>query len=532
MRGTASSKPSPSSKRATATVFAALLIFAALAAWWCFSRGYTLYWGDAEAHLYSARRIIDSRTPGYEQIGTVWLPLPHLLMLPVVGDDYLWRTGLAGAIPSVLAFAIAGAGLFSLVRLLFASTAAALCATALFALNPNVLYVSSIPMTESILLAALTWTLYFTARFEGSRNTWAAVGAGFCAAAACLTRYEGWFLLPPLALLFLIRGGLRPAVVFSVIAGAAPLYWLAHNQYLYSNALDFYNGPYSPMAIQGGKPYPGKGDLTTAARYYWETVEHCAGATLLWMGLAGLAAAIWKRAWSVVALLALIPAFYVVNVWGGASPIFVPTLWPGSYYNTRYGMPTLPLLILGAAAIVAVTPDRFRRAVAWLVLLVAIIPWLAYPNVNNWITWKESEVNSIARRKWTSDAAAFIAGHYRPGDGILITAGDPFGVIREAGLTLKDTLHVGNGPHAHAALMRPDLFLWEKWVIGISADAVSSAIMKDMKTARRYKLVRTLHEKHGPVIEIYQRIDDNPIYQGARSEERLPAHVDERSSAR
>jgi len=245
------------------------------------------------------------------------------------------------------------------------------------------------------------------------------------------------------------------------------------------------------------------------------------------MGAAGLLAALWKRAWAVVALLALIPVFYVINVWGGASPIFVPTLWPGSYYNTRYGMPTLPLLILGAAALVAILPASIQKGAAVFVALAAFIPWAAYPNANNWITWKESEVNSVARREWTRKAAAFIAGQYRKGDGILITAGDPFGIVREAGLTLRDTLHVGNGPHAQAALMRPDLFLWEKWVIGIATDPVSSAMMKDMKTARRYQLVRTLHEKYGPVIEIYQRIDDNPIYEGARREERLSADVGE-----
>ena len=527
MRGTASSKRSPNSSGATAFVFLALLVLGAVFAAWCYSRGYTLYWGDAEAHLYSARRIVDSRTPGYEQIGTVWLPLPHLLMLPLAANDYLWRTGIAGAIPSVFAFAVAGAGLFAMVRLLFASGAAAACAVALFAMNPNMLYVSSIPMTESILLAALMWTLYFTARFAVTPGSGSAAAAGLCAAAACLTRYEGWFLLPFLALVFLVRGGLKPAVVFSVIAGAAPLYWLAHNQYLYSNALDFYNGPYSPMAIQGGKPYPGKGDFPTAARYYYEAVDHCAGTVLLWVGAAGLLAALWKRAWAVVALLALIPVYYVINLWGGASPIFVPTLWPGTYYNTRYGMPTLPLLILGAAAIVAVVPTQLQKGVAVFVAAAAFIPWVAYPSTNNWITWKESEVNSVARREWTRKAAAFLAGHYRKGDGILITAGDPFGIVREAGLTLRDTLHVGNGPHAQAALMRPDLFLWEKWVIGIAADAVSSAMMKDMKTARRYQLVRALHEKNGPVIEIYRRIDDYPIYEGARREERFSADVGE-----
>ena len=33
-------------------------------------RGWLLYYGDAEAHLNIARRIVDSRTPGYDQVGT------------------------------------------------------------------------------------------------------------------------------------------------------------------------------------------------------------------------------------------------------------------------------------------------------------------------------------------------------------------------------------------------------------------------------------------------------------------------------
>jgi hypothetical protein len=489
-------------------VWAVLLLFGAAVAAWFFARGYVLYFGDAEAHLDIARRVVDSRTPGYEQIGTVWLPLPHVLMLPLAANDTLWRTGLAGTLPSVLCFSLAGLALFATLRRLYASAAAALCGVALFALNPNVLYLSSIPMTESLLFATLFGLLYFVVRGSPA-------GAGVCAAAACLTRYEGWVLLPPIAVYFLLRGGVRPAVIFSAIAGAAPLGWFAHNFYFHGNPLEFYNGPYSPMAIQAGRPYPGKHDLTTAARYYYEAVALCANPVLLWAGLLGLAAALWKRAWIAVALLGIVPVFYVLNLYGGASPVFVPTLWPGSYYNTRYGMGTIPLLILGAAAIVAVLPVRAQKLAAVAVVFAATVPWLAYPHPNNWIVWKESEVNSVARRAWTRDAAAFLRAHYRKGDGILISAGDPFGIVREAGLRLRDTLHVGNGPHAHAALMRPDLFLWEKWAIGISADAVASAMMKDVVTARRYKLVRTLHEKDGPVIEIYQRTHEDPIHQSA-----------------
>ena len=42
-----------------------------------------LYYGDAVSHLVRAREFVNSARPGLlEQIGTGWLPLPHLLLLP------------------------------------------------------------------------------------------------------------------------------------------------------------------------------------------------------------------------------------------------------------------------------------------------------------------------------------------------------------------------------------------------------------------------------------------------------------------
>ena len=88
---------SKSSKRSLISSGVAFVLMAALgsaAAAWFYFHGYTLYYGDAEAHLNTARRIVDSRTPGYDQLGTPWLPLPHLLMIPFVMNDALWRSGL------------------------------------------------------------------------------------------------------------------------------------------------------------------------------------------------------------------------------------------------------------------------------------------------------------------------------------------------------------------------------------------------------------------------------------------------------
>src|SRR5262249_34873058 len=98
--------------RALLAAIGVLIAVSGWACWYFVRHGYVLYYGDAEAHLNIARRIFDSRTPGPEQIGTVWLPLPHLLMVPFATRDEWWRSGLAGTIPSALCFVLAGAFLF------------------------------------------------------------------------------------------------------------------------------------------------------------------------------------------------------------------------------------------------------------------------------------------------------------------------------------------------------------------------------------------------------------------------------------
>src|SRR5580700_1096550 len=81
-----------------------------------FQHGDLLLYGDAVAHMNIARRLFDSRTPGLLQLGTVWLPLPHLLMLPFLIFDAAWQSGIGGSIPSMIAYALGTAGIFRLVR--------------------------------------------------------------------------------------------------------------------------------------------------------------------------------------------------------------------------------------------------------------------------------------------------------------------------------------------------------------------------------------------------------------------------------
>jgi hypothetical protein len=497
-------------------VFALLLAIGAAFAAFVQSRGYTLYYGDAEAHLNIARRIVDSRTPGYDQIGTVWLPLPHVLMLPLIGDDHMWRTGLAGAIPGVLCFALAGMALFAATRLIFESTAAGVCAALLLALNPNVLYLQSIPMTEAVMLASFCGLLYFCARFSAKPSMWAIAGAALCSLAASATRYEGWFVIPFVCLFLLFKGGSRAALVFGAVASIFPLAWFAHNWYFEGDALAFYRGPYSALAINKGSEYPGRHDWSKAILYYRTAVELCGGTVLVWLGAAGVLAVLWRRAWWALLFLALPVMFYVLSMYSSGTPIFVPVLWPNTYYNTRYGIAAIPLLAFAAAALAAVAPARFRAAAAGVVVIGAVLPWVAYPRPDNWICWKESKVNSDARRAWTEATGAFLAEHYR-GGGIFFSFGDMTGALRQAGIPLRGGLHEGNGLLFPAAVQRPDLFLWEDWAVTMPSQSVGQSMLNLVKAGRPYRLVHTIEVKGAEPIQIYRRVHDHPVHEGPRS---------------
>src|ERR1700740_1248154 len=134
-----------------------------------FQRGEILLYGDAVAHINIARRVFDSPTPGLLQLGTVWLPLPHLLMIPFLISKSAWQTGVGGSFPSMVAYVFSVAGIFRLVRGALAasgrtqSTASATAwfAAAIYGLNPNLLYLQSTAMTEALYLACFLSTLLY-----------------------------------------------------------------------------------------------------------------------------------------------------------------------------------------------------------------------------------------------------------------------------------------------------------------------------------------------------------------------------------
>ena len=275
---------------------------------YCFQRGEILLYGDAVAHINIARRVFDSQTPGLLQLGTVWLPLPHLLMVPFLLSDWMWQTGVGGSIPSMIGYVFGVAGIFRLVRGMLktgacsepAARAGAWVAAFAYGANPNLLYLQATAMTESLYLALFIWAVVYLQEFaQGDRGLETRITTkdtkvhegkrlllwkcGLCLAGAELTRYDGWVLAVAMGVVVIglavrrweDRSFRRCALKFVVGVAAVPLLWLAYNAAVYGNPLAFANGPYSAKAIEQrtATVNPAANHVGAAASYFLKSAQ-------------------------------------------------------------------------------------------------------------------------------------------------------------------------------------------------------------------------------------------------------------------
>ena len=120
------------------------------------------------------------QTPGLLQLGTVWLPLPHLLMIPFIWSNAMWQNGTGGSIPSMIAYVFGVMGIFRLARGMLeadlskraqeagakpAAGVGAWAAAFAYGANPNLIYMQATAMTESLYLALFIWAVVYFAEF-------------------------------------------------------------------------------------------------------------------------------------------------------------------------------------------------------------------------------------------------------------------------------------------------------------------------------------------------------------------------------
>jgi hypothetical protein len=480
------------------------------AIWFFYHRGEILLSGDAVAHINISRRIFDSRTPGPLQLGTVWLPLQHILTVPFIIPRWLWQSGIGGSVVSVIAYIIGGRGILRLAGS-FGSRGAAWLALAVYALNPNLLYVQSTALNEPLSLAAAIWAIVYFSEFM---RAWRLPGlpdrmrlgrlllfGTLALAAAMLTRYDGWFLAAMCwAMVFLYIGRVlwrkpsefqllpkRMLALCIFLTVLVPAVWLAYNYFVFGNALDFLNGPYSAKAIaerttsHGAPPYPGYHSISTAALYFQKTAKLNLGEPP-WAGII-FALAIVGSGWALlrrepaIVLLWSVLLFYSLSIAHGGVPIFIPVWWPFSYYNTRYGLQLLPALACGVGLLIFFVSEVIARktsrrllwTAAWILTLVSYVAaWRAIP-----ICLRETRANGAARTVYEAKLADALKG-LRSSSTYLIYAGDHSGAIQRAGIPFRYTINEGNYRIWQSALLNPAYAA--DYVVAAEGDPVAAAV--------------------------------------------------------
>jgi hypothetical protein len=472
---------------------------------WFFSHGEILFYGDAVAHINIARRVFDCLHPGPLQFGTVWLPLPHLLMIPFIVNREMWMSGWGASIPSMIAYVLGVIGIRKLVAVRTGNWPALLAAAA-YALNPNLLYLQSTAMTEPIFLATFIWALVYLDRYlralDQNEGHSAAKSLEYCAialAASMLTRYDGWVYSAVFGIVVFVRWWMwkkrpNPAndrrrlanslVEFMMLCALVGGLWLAQNYALSGRPLDFLNGPYSARAIEarsashGFPAHPGTGSLMTSTLFFLKDAKlNVSGGWLellfFLVALLGVVYAFWQfRRFGILFLLLLPIPFYAYSIAFGSVPIFMPVWWPHSYYNVRYGIQLLPAFAV-FMALAFYACSHLDKAFVRRALHAAIVTVIAASYVRialeSPISLREARVNAITRMM-LEDRLSNVLRHVPPDSNVLMATTNYVGALQDAGIPLRRVIWEGVHPEWDESLADPPKYA--DYIVAFQGDEV------------------------------------------------------------
>ncbi len=490
-------------------VFLTASILSIIALYYSYKLNYILTYNDAASHLNIARRVVDSLTPGVAQIGTVWLPLPHALMLPFAWNDYLWHTGFAGSIVSMAAFIIGIVFFYKLLQLLTENTTASLIGSLIMALNPNLLYIQTTPMTEPLLIMTFIISIYYLAKYIKTNAVNDLILCSTFVSLSTLIRYDGWFLYICLSILipiwiFALRGRKRAEssfLLFISAGGFGIFLWIVWNLAIFGDPLYFIFGPYSAAAqqkvLKTVGQLPTEGNMYISALYYMWSIINNNGLYLSITALIGtiILPFILKMKTQYIILLAIASPilFNVIALYAGQSAMNVPQAPsnPG-LFNIRYGMMALPAiaLILGI-----ISSNKYIRIIVILVLLLQ-----SFIFVKQGIPVSLADgLHGLKNTYYTVEAGKWLADNY-DGGLILTSLASHDAFVARAGLPMKNYIHEGTRNYWIEALKYPTKNAAYITVLSFPPDSVYRKLYKNPDFLNNYKLVHN-YEK----FEIYKR---------------------------
>jgi hypothetical protein len=225
--------------------------------------------------------------------------------------------------------------------------------------------------------------------------------------------------------------------------------------------------------------------------------------------VAALGFGVWRvRAQAAIFLLLCAPiAFYAFSVAHGGVPLYLPSWWPFTWYNIRYGLQLLPLFSVAAGILAAAMLTTDKRGGPWLAAAALALAAFGYASV--WrvqpLCFTEAWVNSRTRVAVESAVERTVAA-VPPNSRFLMYLGDHVGIFQQAGIPLRQVVNEGN----HRPWKKPSdpSGLWERaladppqyadYVIAFEGDVVDRAADRTHLT-----LLREIHATGQPHARIY-----------------------------
>jgi hypothetical protein len=499
------------------------LVFAVCATSYYLQNDLIVAYGDAESHLNIAKRVVDSITPGFAQLGGIWLPVPHILMIPFVSVDFLWRTGLAGSIVSGFSFIVSSIFLFRLLRTTTRSTLAAVFGAMVFITNPNILYLQSTPMTElPLLMFFMLSTYYFVLFLQNDKRLLPLIAAAFFGFLATLSRYDGWFLVlveAGVLVLFYAPKVLRdwrkywPILQGKFITFATPaffgiLIWFVWDYLILGDPFYFTNSQFSAKTQQDNwylrGELPAYHNVGLSILYYMVTAMSNVGVLLFVFSMAGCYVYVRDKSQKSRYLIALVMAvpfiFYIVTLWLGQSVIFIPHITPATFewrlFNVRYGIMALPFAAFFAGYLFKMTKPAGRGV---LLMMMGFQMAMFIVGYSPTITLEDGTVGlSHAKRP---DAERWLKKNYDGGIVFMDDYARTISIVR-SGIPMNQTIYVGNHPYWEDSLRFPERY--STWIVMQKNDTIWSSLYSNPQT-RDYLFTHFTKTYTSPDILIFKR---------------------------
>lgn len=448
-----------------------------------YSHGLILAYGDAESHINIAKRVVSGITPGFGQLGGNWLPLPHILMMPFVLSDFLWRTGLGGSIVSVLCAVASSAFAYKIVKLMSFQTSAAVLAALIVICNPAILYLEVTPMGELPLIMTLFASVYFFIRWSIFDSILDLIISSFFILCGTLIRYDAWFVFLFSIVGIIIIGILKRfsykkiegiTLLFTTLSMMGIVLWIGWNILIFKNPLYFLNSPYSTKSqqlswLKRGELPSYKSIKNSIIFYTVDTTDNIGkiAAVLFILGIAVSVCMYFSKKHRktkyafLSSFLLLTPyPFYAITLYLGISIILIPGLVPKSFssqlFNVRYGTMMIP----GASVFIALlfaSVNRFGKAIVLILIL-----WQFYLLFKSGTTIVLSDALYGLSSRHPSPANLYIAKYYDYG----FVMFDDFSRVAnpvDLGIPMNKIIYVGNHPYWDVSLTQPIKYI--RWFI-------------------------------------------------------------------